>query len=82
MAIKNSGSSDWAGFVSQLKNIASEPAINRQQLKAIVKLYEEPVALAADKSKCFGERASLNNSLISIEGDNRHLQPFAPPRMR
>lgn len=80
VAVRNAGSPEWTQFTNKLKSIASEPAINRAQLKAIAKVYEDGIVdLTADKWKCFGDRASLNNSLIAIEGDNRHLQPFVRP---
>lgn len=80
MVIRNGGSPDWERFTTRLKNVASEPPINRQQLLSIVKIYEDAIIdISTDKWQCIGERAALNNTLIAIEGDNRHLQPFATP---
>jgi hypothetical protein len=80
MTIRHAGSADWDRFITRLKNVASEPPINRQQLLSIVKIYEDSIIdISADKWQCIGGRAALNNNLIAIEGDNRHLQPFTRP---
>ena len=68
-------------FAGKVRSVATEPLINRQQLLQIVKIYEDTLANAVDKSwNCIDDRISATSSLIAIEGDNRHLIPFEAPK--
>lgn len=71
----------YADFKKALRNVAVEPLITRDQLKRIVSIYEQALTNPQEKQwGCLSSRTSIDNSLIALEGDNRHLKPFEAPR--
>jgi hypothetical protein len=76
---------DWGstrGFTKlagEVRNIATEEPINRQQLLKIAEVFENNLApIGSDKVTCVGDRVWLSPTGMQITGDNRHLRQFEP----
>lgn len=80
--LKYENSKAFQALSKSLRNVATDPIINREQLLKIVNIYEQAII---DYSKqdwgCISDRTNIVGNLIAIDGDNRHIQPFELPKV-
>ena len=81
MSYKYANSKAFQDFSNSLRNISTEPLINREQLLKIASQYEMQAMFSSGNGwNCQSDRTRIVGHLIAIEGDNRHIQAFEPSK--
>lgn len=71
-----SGTPIFRRIAAQVREVATEPTIDRGQLLKIASIYETELAPLGGDVTCMGETINLPPKMMVIAGDNRHLPDF------